>query len=329
MSARARNTKVLVTGGSGFIGTNLVQYYLDRGAEVINIDIRPPRNPDHEHVWFEQDILERNALSERLCGFSPDYIFHMAARTDLNGKTIDDYAANTTGVANLVETANELPELQRVIYASSMLVCRLGYRPESYQDYCPPDAYGESKVIGERMVRDQSRYGVPWLIVRPTSIWGPWFDVPYKSFFSAIQKGVYFHPKGKTIKRSYGFVLNTVHQLDCIAHIDINNLVSRTLYLADYEPINLSDWGEMIRIAMHTSRIREVPVPILKAVAIFGDLLSFLGNSDPPLTSRRLGNLLTNAIYDLTDLEQVCPGLPYGAEKGVALTVEWMQKNGT
>ena len=329
MSTTARNTRVLVTGGSGFIGTNLVQYYLDRGAQVVNIDIRPPRNPDHTHVWFKQDILEKNALSELLCGFSPDYVFHMAARTDLNGKTIDDYAANTIGVSNLVEIANELPGIQRVIYASSMLVCRLGYRPESFQDYCPPNAYGESKVLAERIVRDQSRDGVPWVIVRPTSIWGPWFDVPYKSFFSAIQKGLYFHPKGETITRSYGFILNTVYQLDRVAHIDMDNLVSRTLYLADYEPINLREWGEMIRIAMHARRIWEIPVPILRGVALFGDLLSFLGNLDPPLTSRRLGNLLTNAIFDLTDLEEVCPELPYGTQQGVALTVEWMRKNGT
>lgn len=329
MSTTTRNPSVLVTGGSGFIGTNLIQYYLDQGAEVVNIDVRPPRNPDHRHVWFDRDILDKNALSELVRSFSPDYVFHLAARTDLNGKSLEDYAANTIGVSNLVEVVNDLPDLRRVIYASSLLVCRLGYQPESYQDYCPPNLYGRSKVIGERIVADQSRRGAPWVIVRPTSIWGPWFDVPYKRFFSAIQKGRYFHPKGIQIERSYGFVLNTVHQLARLAHSDLDNLVSRILYLADYEPVNLRDWGEMIRSAMKKGRIRELPVPLLRGIAQFGDLLTFLGYSDPPLTSRRLGNLLTNAVVDLTDLERLCPELPYGTPQGVALTVAWMQQNGT
>ena len=97
--------KVFITGGSGFIGTNLVQYFLDRDMRVLNYDIRPPRNKLHADYWHRADILDRSALLKAVQDFNPDYIFHMAARTDLNGVHIDDYAANIQGVSNMVEAA--------------------------------------------------------------------------------------------------------------------------------------------------------------------------------------------------------------------------------
>ena len=112
---------------------------------------------------------------------------------------------------NIIEAINKINTVKFIIFASSMLVCRLGYQPNNSNDYCPDTVYGESKVIGERIVRESS-LTVPWTIVRPTSIWGPWFDIPYRSFFDTVHKGLYFHPSGLRVKRSYGFVLNVIYQ---------------------------------------------------------------------------------------------------------------------
>lgn len=324
MSAVLVKRKVLVTGGSGFIGTNLIQNFLDKGMEVFNLDVMPPRNSTHSHVWHEQDILDKGRVVDLVCNFSPDYIFHMAARTDLNGSDIDDYKTNTTGVSNVIDALNELGRFEKVVFASSMLVCRLGYQPQHDRDYCPPNAYGESKVSGEEMVRSRMREGLPWVIVRPTSLWGPWFDVPYKKFFTAIQRGIYVHPRGAKVLRSYGFVMNAVYELERIMNTDIGDFPSRILYLADYEPIDFRVWGEMIRSEMGVRKIKEVPIQILQVAAKIGDLLALLGVSDPPLSSRRLGNLLTDAVLDLSDLRQICGDLPYTAKQGVEMTVKWM-----
>ena len=114
--------------------------------------------------------------------FQPEYIIHLAARTDLNGKSVSDYSANIEGVENMVKISNSLASLKRVIYASSRLVCKIGYQPKSYNDFCPTTFYGESKMIGEMIVRNYTKSFYSWSIVRPTSIWGPWFDVPYRNF---------------------------------------------------------------------------------------------------------------------------------------------------
>lgn len=318
--------KVFITGGSGFIGTNLVQYFLDHGMRVLNYDIRPPRNKLHTIYWHHADMLDRNELLKVVQDFAPDYIFHMAARTDLEGDHIDDYAANTRGVSNMVAAAKGVVNLKRVIFTSSMLVCKLGYQPSNEFDYMPSTVYGQSKVTGEKIVREEAGDAFPWLIVRPTSIWGPWFDVPYKKFFTAVMKGYYFHPKGLKVMRSYGFVLNAVHELANFASCSKEMVHSRTFYLADYVPIELRTWGEMIQKAFNSRRITDVPIAIFLVAARVGDMLKRLGYSDPPMSTFRFGNMRTNAVFEMEEVKKLCGELPHSTSEGVGLTVDWMKQ---
>ena len=318
--------KIIITGGSGFIGTNLVQYFLDRDVKVLNYDIRSPRNKLHNKNWHRGDILDREALVIAVQDFNPDHIFHLAARTDLDGDCVGDYAANTQGVSNLLEAAKGASDLKRVIFTSSMLVCDLGYQPINEVDYLPSTPYGESKVEGERIVRSEAAGTYSWLIVRPTSIWGPWFDVPYKNFFTAVLKGHYFHPKGLEVNRSYGFVLNTVHELIELASCRKELVHTKTFYLADYQPIELKSWGVMIQQASNSREIADVPIAAFVVAAKLGDFLKRLGYSNPPMTTFRLNNMRTNSTFKMDEVKLLCGDLPYTTKKGVECTSDWMQK---
>jgi len=318
--------RIIITGASGFIGTNLLELFLrDPSDEVLNLDIVEPRCPTHRPYWREVDVRNLEQLAKTVCGFEPDYIFHLAARTDLNGNHLEDYDSNTVGVANVVEVAAKLPQLQRVVFASSLLVCKLGYRPVHDLDFCPDTVYGESKVVGEKIVRLQAQ-GLPWVIVRPTSIWGPWFAEPYKNFFEAIERGRYVHPSAAGTTRSFGFVLNTVHQLECICSANGEDVVGMMFYLADYEPLNLRQWANIIQKRLGVKPIKSISSSILKAVALVGDGFQFIGVSNPPLTSRRLRNLLTDAVYDVSALKAICAPLPYSLSDGVEITLNWLKR---
>lgn len=318
--------RIFITGGSGFIGTNLVQYYLDRGANVLNYDIKSPRNTSHAKYWHDGDIVDREALSKAVKEFNPEYIFHLAARTDLDGKCIEEYAANTQGVSSIVEAAKRVGNLKRVIFASSMYVCELGYQPKNEYDYLPSTAYGESKIMGEKIVRENAGDAFPWLIVRPTSIWGPWFDVPYKNYFTAVMKGYYFHPKGLKVIRSYGFVLNAVHLLAKLASCSREMVHSKTFYLADYDPIDLKTWGVMIQEASNSRKITEAPNMAFIVAAKLGDILQRLGYSNPPMTTFRFNNMRTNVVFNIDEVQSLCGDLPFSTRQGVKRTVDWMQK---
>lgn len=294
---------------------------------MLSLDARPPRNAASRARFVQLDILDARALLQAIREFSPDYIFHLAARTDLDGSSESDYAANAIGVSNVIAAAKQVRSLKRVVFASSMFVCRLGYVPGNEFDYCPHTAYGQSKVKGEQIVRREAADSFCWSIVRPTSIWGPWFDIPYRGFFDAVRKGVYVHPKGVQTRRSYGFVLNTVHQLNRLASAASDNEVhGKMFYLADYEPLDSRHWAETIAAAFRAPKIKQLPLSAMRAAAFGGDILKALGMRNPPLTSFRLSNMLTDAVFDLTPVRRVAGDTPYSLEAGVEITVAWMQK---
>ncbi len=316
-------TKILITGGSGFIGTNLVEHFISIGYQVCNIDIAKPRNIRHLKFWKKINILDKNAVSEIFKNFQPTIVFHFAARTDLNGKSLDDYDANINGVHNIIHAINKVNSIKLTIFASSMLVCKLGYQPKNNFDYCPNTIYGESKVIGEKIVKDFS-LNSPWVIVRPTSMWGPWFDTPYRSFFDVINKGYYVHPSGLRVHRSYGFVLNATYQLHKISEMNNKSILYETLYLADYKPIELKEWSEMIKTHLNANTIRELPFQFFRFFAFIGDCLKYFGIKNPPMSSFRFKNMCTETILKTDKLEEYVGKCPYSVEQGVELTCEWL-----
>ena len=316
--------KILITGGSGFIGTNLVEFYKNT-CKVLNLDIKKPRNPKHDEYWEKIDILNLESLNNAISNFQPDYIFHMAARTDLEGVNLEDYKANINGVENIIISLKSVVNLKKVIFASSRLVCEIGYEPKDEFDYKPSTMYGESKIIGEKIVRESKLLTDNWIIVRPTSLWGPWFDIPYKNFFDTIEKGFYFHPKGVKIHKKFGFVLNCVHILDKLIYS--NKLNRKTVYLSDFYELEVKSWANLISQHYHKKDVKEIPIFILRFIAIAGDLVKKLGVKNPPLTNFRLNNLTTNMFFNTKDVERVVGKLPYNLKESTQITYKWLIEN--
>jgi nucleoside-diphosphate-sugar epimerase len=318
--------RILITGGSGFIGTNLVEFYIAEGFHVLNIDVNPPRNPSHINYWISVDITDRAKLLAAIEGFDPHCCFHLAARTDLAGRDASAYLANTEGVLNVLEALKLCSSIEFAVFASSMLVCKTGYLPKDDNDYCPTTAYGHSKVEGEILVRKHIGNSYKYIIVRPTSIWGPWFSTPYKDFFDAVRKGYYIHPYGRRVHRSYGFVMNSVFQLDQLFKCKGGELVAKSVYICDYKPLELQSWACLIQNISNAPAIKELPYVFFKLLALIGDALKLV-KIDFPLTSFRLKNMLTEAVHDSESLRKITGDLPHDVDDGVRLTVSWINRN--
>jgi nucleoside-diphosphate-sugar epimerase len=307
--------RVLVTGGSGFIGTNLVNALkaaAPAGPQVLSIDIAAPQNPGNADVHKAADIRDERALALALRQFRPTHIIHLAARTDLDGKALDDYSANTVGVESMIRAILGLDERPRsVLFASSRLVCEIGYTPAGEDDYCPTTAYGQSKVAGERLVRKLAGDRFRWSMFRPTSIWGPWFRIPYRNFFDAVRAGRYLHPKGLQVRKSFGYVHNSIYQIAAMATTSSGLLDGKT---------------NLISASFHRGPVRSAPMFALRAVAGVGDAIEVLTHHHvkPPLTSFRLDNLTANMLHESWGLEKVAPSLPFALDAGVERTVSWM-----
>lgn len=316
--------RILVTGGSGFIGTNIIEYYKD-DFEVLSIDSKAPRNKAHIQFWKEVDILDEVLTGSVFKEFQPHYVFHMGARTDLDGKTLKDYDANIQGVKNIIKASSFCKSLEKIIFASSRLVCEIGYSPKNEFDYKPSTIYGESKIIGEKIVRESNELTANWVIVRPTSLWGPWFDIPYKSFFDSINKKVYVHPKGLEIHKKFGYVQNCVHIMDKLLYD--KELNGQTIYLSDFKTLEVKQWADIISKKFHGKNVKSVPISILKILAKAGDVLKMIGYSNPPITSFRLNNIITTMDYDTSKVEKIVGELPYNLEEATTITYNWYKEN--
>jgi nucleoside-diphosphate-sugar epimerase len=318
--------KILVTGGSGFIGSNLVEYFQSKGHDVVNFDKKAPRNKKSASAWISGDILDKAILAACFKNFDPDYVVHLAARTDLDeNKSLEGYAANIQGVENMIDIINASPNIKRTIYASSRMVCRIDYVPMSFEDFCPPNLYGESKMIGEKMVREKAEGD--YVIVRPTSIWGPYFEIPYRTFFDTVRKKMFFLPKGHNPKKSFGFVGNTIFQLEKMLFAP-KGKPEVNYYLTDYPALDLKEWADLVAKELGVKKTTEIPMLPLRIAAKIGDILQKLGWKNPPLTTFRLNNLITYMVYDDSKLKALCGPLPYTLEEGVKMTVSWMNNQG-
>ena len=291
--------------------------------EVLNIDLQPPVLKSLLPYWNKCNICNLSLLSKYICAFSPDYIVHLAARTDLDGKSVEDYSANTKGVENLLKIVKQLSGLKKIIITSSMLVCRTGYYPKNQFDYSPSTYYGESKVITENLVWENEPH-CDWAIIRPTSIWGPWFKVPYKNFFDMVMAHRYFHIGNKSCTKTYGYVGNAVYQIEQILFNDTTDRSNKVFYIGDNPATNIEEWANEIADELNYKIIR-MPFWSMKIAAWVGDMLKAMGIRFP-MSSFRLKNMTTDNIIDLSNTYRIAPNPPYSRVEGVKETLDWLKK---
>ena len=321
-----KGKRILVTGGSGFIGTNLAARMLDKKFDVLSIDEKEPQDVKHATVFKKIDILDAEALAKVFAEFSPSDVVHLAARTGLNGKALADYSANTIGVANLLLAISKQSSVKRCIFTSSKLVCRTGYTPRHDKDYQPDTLYGESKVEGEKIVRSSESLRCDWCIVRPSSIWGPWFGVPYRGFFLTVAKGLYFHPGKVNPPKSFGYVGNVVYQIEKLLEAPRDVVQGRVFYLSDYDEFTIWKWADTISLKIGNKKVKTLPESLVKLVALSGDMLKKIGVKNPSLTTFRLKNMRADTTgIPLEPIKELTGPLPYTMEQGVDQTITWLK----
>src|SRR5260221_13618974 len=306
--------KVLVTGSSGFIGQALVRRLKAAGWEVAGLDQGPSAPSDHVF-----NILDAGRLNDIVRRFSPHAGVHLAARTDLDEQTdLAGYGDNIDGVRNLIDAVRLTPSIRRAIWTSSQLVCRIGDVPRDDTDYTADTLYGRSKIRTEQIVREQDGAGRQWCLVRPTTVWGPGMSPHYQRFLRRIQRGHYFHVGNGPLWKSYGYIENIAFQYLRLLEAPADLIHRKTLYLADYEPIDLHAWCDAFQRAFQSRPIPHLPLALARTCAFCGDAVNAIGVRRFPFNSFRLNNVLTQYRFDTKAIEAICGPLPYTMEQGVA-----------
>lgn len=313
--------RILVTGGSGFIGTNLIDLLLEKGVELVNLDINPPKKSSHGPWWRECDILNFDLTLNNFESFQPTHVVHLAARTDTLSDRLEDYRVNTEGTNNVLRCVQATTTVQRLIVTSSQFVFAPPGLPGGDEDYNPIGAYGRSKMLSEKATRDAG-LGCTWTITRPTNIWGPWHPRYPREFWLVLKKGLYFHPGGKQVIRSYGYVKNIVYQMLQILEAPPSRVAKKVYYLGD-PPIPLIDWANGFAFAITGRPVRRIPKRLLQILAATGTLLSSLGIRFP-ITLSRFRSMTEDYFSPVETTIREFGTPPYSLEDGIRETVDWL-----
>ncbi len=158
--------RVLVTGGSGFLGSHIADALSAAGHETIVFDLAPSRwlRPDQKMVVG--DILDADAIARAMCGC--EAVYHLAAMADIN-EALDSprrtVEVNVMGTVNVLEAAR-IHSVRRVIFASSIYV----YSNQG-------SFYRTTKQACENLVNDyHERFGLTFTVLRFGSLYGPRAD---------------------------------------------------------------------------------------------------------------------------------------------------------
>lgn len=315
--------RVLITGGSGFIGTNAMEVWLPLGHTILNYSHQPPLNPEHAPFWQEGDILDSAMTTETFQRFAPEAILHLAARAECDEKTTVEtgYRVNTDGTRHVLEAIRATPSAKRAVITSTQFVCAPGRLPQNDRDYFPETVYGASKIITEKLTREANLPSY-WTIIRPTNIWGPWHLRYRREFWRVLQRGLYLHPGHQPVIRCYGYVKNVVHQIQKILEASPDQVHTKTIYLGD-RPANLYEWVNGFSQAITGHSARVAPRWVMRLIAAAGDTVSLTGRAFP-LTSSRLRSMTTDYNTPMEPTFELLGENPYTLEQGIRQTVEWL-----
>jgi len=192
-------SKILITGGAGFIGSYVCRRLLDMGHEVVVYDafvhyISPLKSILKEYtelrfrgiadqIEFRRgDTRDKAHLRRVIVETRPDRILHLAALpiADLSNRHSEEALTSILeGAVNVLEVLRDVDFVDRFVYISSSMIYgdfEVIPAPEDHPKR-PKDIYGGTKYAGEVMTETYSRrYEIPYSIIRPSAVYGP-YDV--------------------------------------------------------------------------------------------------------------------------------------------------------
>lgn len=164
--------KIFITGGSGFLGINLIRYFLEKGESIVSYDLLPFEYPEKEKITsVVGDIRDFEHLKESMKGC--DVVIHTAAALPLYSPQ-DIRSTDIDGTSNVLEAAKQLM-IPRVVHISSTAVYGIpDHHPLVETDELQGvGEYGKAKIAAEELCLSYRAEGMVVPIIRPKSFIGP------------------------------------------------------------------------------------------------------------------------------------------------------------
>lgn len=316
------SSKLLLTGGSGFIGSEVARLASEKGYEILNLDTKPPEEPSFRPRWVKTDVRDVAAVDKAIADFAPDRIIHLASDIDVNLKTLAEFKTTVEGTRNVLAAAERLPALQRFVHVSTQYVVTPGIIPKSEAEYHPYTVYGEAKAETEKLVRASKLND--WVIARPTIIWGPHHPSFAQQIWHRMAEGSYRHPGVKIpLMRGYGYVTNTARQMSILIDADRSALKNTVYYLGD-GMMDYDRWADAFCIGLTGKPAKRIPAAGLFALGLIGSTMRKVG-LPAPYDLGRYFRMTTSAPIEFEPILTLAGTSPISFEQGVDASLQWLR----
>ncbi len=329
---------VLITGASGFIGSFLVEEGLKRNFTVY-AGIRKSssrgylQDPGIKFAEFDfsSEASVRKTLEEyKKENIRFDYIIHNAGVTKAKRKEqfLEVNHGNTRNFIDALIGCGMVPE--KFIFISSLAAYGPGDpstgKPVTLdQEPKPIELYGKSKLEAERYITSLTDF--PWLIMRPTGVYGP-KEKDYYIFFQTIGRGLEPYIGFKKQILTFIYVKDLVRVIfDAMA----SAVVRKAYFVSDGNEYDGQTFAAITKRIMGKKTIRfTVPLPLVKLIAITGETVAGWWGTIPTLNTDKYNVLKsTNWRCEHEPLQRDFGfKAEYDLEKGVREAVEWYKKEG-
>lgn len=322
--------KILVTGGTGFIGSHLTELLLTKGHPVSCL----VRDPAHLRWLSGLDIDVKAGdctVPETLADAvkQASVVIHAAGLTKAR-RAKEYYEVNHIGTRNILEAcARHNPGIEKFILISSLAAAGPSADRKPVKDSDPPHPvsdYGRSKLLAEvETLTYKDKF--PVLILRPSAVYGPRDRDMYELFRWAV-RGVTLEMLGKERLLNFCYVGDLVHAVSLAME---KQAVSGSVYfVAEDRPYS---WSEFRRALLSAGQVKALTVKIPYTAAYLIGLASEVGGlfmSKPALTNRQKVREASQS-YWICDLAKIEKELgfktAYTLQQGLDITWRWYRDN--
>ena len=328
--------RLLVTGGTGFIGSHLAEEGRRRGAEVVVLGLtdRPEEQANAELLRrMGAEIMPGGITDAELCrraARGATHIFHLAVAMREGGKSDEFFESiNLDGTRHLLEAAS-VGRVERFVYCSTIGI--YGHRAPGItredSPLAPGNIYERTKVSAERLVREfAEKCSLPAVVLRPADVYGP-RDQRLLKMFKGVSRGRFPLFGSGDGRRHMVYVDDVVSAFFKACERD--NAVGEGLIVAGPRSCTLRELLDEVTRATGSKRygFRLPLAPMLGLAAVVEDVCARL-ELDPPIYRRRMDFFHSDSEFDTSRARRVLDWEPkVDLPEGIRRTFEDYRRSG-
>lgn len=326
--------RVLVTGGTGFVGNHLIPQLISNNFEITCLVRTDKKAAELQKKYGVETIIGDVTNSETLKQISKDidYVVHLAAMGHVSAVTEEAYqqfvGINEQGTKNLLEAFKDSKRLKKFIHFSSTAAMGPIGIPILNEVSVPNPItpYQKSKNRSERIIIEAfTEYGFPGIILRPCMIYGPGGYGEFYKFCVLMKKGVF-------PKVGFGKNLTPLVYVEDVTNATLlallNGKPGETYIIASERSIPMDYLREII---MRNIGKKRPYIYVPKKMALLGakiiEKIFPLIGKEPIVTYANIKSTIVDRTFDIRKAEkQLGYRQMHSFEEGIALTIEWYKQ---